>query len=151
MHAVFAADPFILGKSIGRRLVEKGYRRICNLPSVTQYGAEFCRALGEVTLGPKEEYTNLGRFADEGLTVSATVASKESLQQLGNLHPEFILVAPSLDLWNGRAIRWDDLLQRCADVSATVQGEIPILLLATRGAISSAKAREAGSDGVLVL
>jgi predicted TIM-barrel enzyme len=149
IFSVFAADPFIEGKQIAQRLLEKGYKRIVNWPTTAQYGADFCAQLDSVNVGPKQEYENLLRFANRGLSISLAVCGAEAAAEFGRLQPEIVFLAPTFDLWSNGRMRSRELLRRCAVLSGVVQGAIPIVLMAACGAVSVAQARKAGATALL--
>jgi predicted TIM-barrel enzyme len=150
LFAVFAADPFIEGKRIAYRLLGKGYKRIVNWPTTAQYGAKFSAELDSVNLGPRQEYEKLSSFAHRGLSISVAVCTEEAAPELTRLKPEFVFLAPTFALWVNGWMRSKDLLVRCAALADSTRGEVPIVLMATRGAVSLAQARRAGASALLI-
>ena len=150
IFAVFAADPFIEGKQITQTLFEKGYRRIVNWPTTAQYGREFSEALDSVNLGPRQEYENLQRLADRGLSISLAVCTADRAMDVASIRPEIVFLAPTFDLWVNGKMRSSELLRRCAALARVVQGSVPIVLMTTRGAVSLTQAIDVGATGLLV-
>lgn len=149
VFSVFAADPFLEGKQIAQRLLEKGYQRIVNWPTSAQFGPEFAGALDSVRLGPRQEYENLLRLAGRGLSISVAVCSAEAAVEFSRLKPEIVFLAPTFESWSNGKMRGRDLLQRCAALASAMSDDIPIVLMAARGAVSLAAARKAGAAALL--
>jgi len=147
--SVFAADPFIQGKCLAQRLLEKGFSRIVNWPTTAQYGADFCVQLDSVNLGPRQEYVGLLRLAEQGLAISLAVCTAEAAADIARLRPQMVFLAPTFDIWTNGRMRADNLLRRCAALADAVPREIPIVLMAARASVSLTKARKAGAVALL--
>lgn len=149
VFAVFAADPFMQGKYIAHRLLEKGYTRVVNWPTTAQYGAEFCAALDSVDIGPQREYENLLQLGKLGLSVSVSVCTTDATAEIAQLNPELVFLTPTFDLCVEGKIGVTEQLRRCAALADSVRGKIPVVLMAARGSVSLAEVHTAGADALL--
>lgn len=149
VFAIFAADPFIGGTGLMAALHAKGYDRIVNWPTTSQYGAAFGGTLDSVDLGVRQECETLRRYAERGFKVSVAVALPEVVSAFGGLRPEAVFVAPGFDLWK-KSGRFDvpKLLHRCSAIAAETR--TPVILMADRGSISMEQAKRAGASSLLV-
>ena len=150
---ILAADPFLRIDQFADRLAEKGYRDVANLPSVTQYGGSFRAILNDLNVGPAREVTVLAAFARLGFAVSVAIAHNDDIAPALALSPAHLFVVPSFDLWAGHEPDPDGLLGFCGRVAEHRQKAglaTPIVLFASRMAISAAQARAAGANGVLL-
>ncbi len=150
---VLAVDPFLRVDQLADRLGEKGYRDLANLPSVSQYGGAFRPVLNDLNVGPEREAKVLGEFAGLGFTVSVAVAHIDDIAPALALNPARLFVIPSFDLWRGNRLDADGLLALCGHVAERRRREAPetpIVLFAGGMTISSAQARDAGANGILL-
>ncbi|MBL8269192.1 hypothetical protein [Steroidobacter sp.] len=151
LFAIFAADPFIGGTGLMTALRAKGYDRVINWPTTSQYGEHFGGTLDSVNLGVRQECETLQRFSKQGYRVSIAVALPEAVAAFDGLQPEAVFVAPGFDLWK-KSGRFDvaRMLRRCSAIAAVVASAVPVILMADRGKVSMEQAKSAGASGVLL-
>lgn len=150
LFALFASDPFLNARYMARQLLDKGYRRIVNWPTTAQYGADFCRTLDSVNLGPQQEYKNLLLLAEQKLSISLAVCDAGAAAQIARLRPEIVFLTPTFDLWANGKLRAGELLHRCAALARVTPKDTSIILMAARGSLSLTQARKAGASALLV-
>lgn len=130
---VFAADPFLNVDAFVNVLQRSGIQQVANLPSIRQFGRQFCDDANNAGMGPTEELARLAQFEQAGIRVWVTVTAASQLIEMRGLEPAGLIAT----LAHGESpVAQDDqpddssqLARLCNEISSANSNQLPVLAM----------------------